>query len=59
MDFSSESKKGAHYKLERRREKLPGKMSDLGGNPHLEGIISDFEGLEHLFLFPGCVYGGR
>lgn len=31
-------------------------MSDLGGNPHLEGIISDFEGLEHLFLFLSCIY---
>lgn len=31
-------------KLERKK-KLPEKMSDSGGNPHLEGIISDFEGL--------------
>lgn len=26
-------------------------MSDSGVNPHLEGIISDFEGLSFLFCF--------
>lgn len=37
----------------RQKEKLPRKMSDSGGNPHLEGIISDFEGSYHLlFLSP-------
>lgn len=34
---------------------LSEKMSDSGVNPHLEGIISDFEGLLCIFLHFFCM----